>query len=317
MIKTLLLLHQILIQVRKEDVIPALQAHHSLQLHSHLLGSQLTLEMLLKAPPSNIPVLIQNNQPEWLKPIPEDDKPATLEPAWVIPTSHIPDAVNNWANALATTYQALAENLLLDKTGDMQMFMNWYCQNMGKTGLTQAELEGQAYEVVKALYPDVALSISKMKAARYHEFGLELLVPEHMWINDVYTYDISASYGISHWWFNCQKFYIADTLLTQAARYDFEDLNLLLLKGHLNHLPGSENRMLSTVVNIWDAKGYEYKHDYTIIESPRAVVFTVCNNERKIMRFNEIYKFSDGTLTNFLEALEYRVKEYKVNRLNP
>ncbi|GKF00359.1 hypothetical protein Tco_0023709, partial [Tanacetum coccineum] len=67
----------------------------------------------------------------------------------------------------------------------------------------------------------------------------------------------------------------------------------------------------------WDAKGFEYKHDYTIIDSPRAVVFLVSNNKRKIMRFNEIYKFSDGTLTNILEALDYRVKEYKVNQLNP
>ncbi|GJQ94243.1 hypothetical protein Tco_0005382 [Tanacetum coccineum] len=107
-----------------------------------------------------------------------------------------------------------------------------------------------------------ALSISKMKAARYHDFGLELLVPENMWINDVCTYDISASYG-------------------------------------------------------WDAKGYEYKHDYTIIESPCTVVFLVSNNERKIMRLNKIYKFSDGTLTNIIEALDYRVKEYKVSRLNP
>ncbi|GJV68409.1 hypothetical protein Tco_1483918 [Tanacetum coccineum] len=39
-----------------------------------------------------------------------------------------------------------------------------------------------------------ALSISKMKVARYHDFGLELLVPEHIWIDDVCTYDISASY---------------------------------------------------------------------------------------------------------------------------
>ncbi|GKB41109.1 hypothetical protein Tco_0886051 [Tanacetum coccineum] len=67
----------------------------------------------------------------------------------------------------------------------------------------------------------------------------------------------------------------------------------------------------------WDATGYEYKHDYTIIESPRAVVFPVSNTERKIMRFSEIYKFSDGTLTNILEALHYRVKEYKVNWFNP
>ncbi|GJU44358.1 hypothetical protein Tco_1201624 [Tanacetum coccineum] len=34
-------------------------------------------------------------RPEWLKPIPDDERPATPEPAWVIPTSHIPDAVNN------------------------------------------------------------------------------------------------------------------------------------------------------------------------------------------------------------------------------
>ncbi|GJX81601.1 hypothetical protein Tco_0331082 [Tanacetum coccineum] len=70
--------------------------------------------------------------PEWLKPIPEEDRPATPEPAYVIPTSHTPDA-----------------------TGDMRTFMNWYCQKMGKTELTQADLEGRAYEVVKAFYPDV------------------------------------------------------------------------------------------------------------------------------------------------------------------
>ncbi|GJX72050.1 hypothetical protein Tco_0309221 [Tanacetum coccineum] len=309
-------------------------------------------------------------RPEWLKPILDDERPATPEPAWVIPTSHIPDAENNWANALASTYQAPAENSLLEKTGDMRTFMNWYCQKVGKTELTQADFEGQAYEVVKAFYPDVvhlqfqmeechkmltdqidwanpegdqvridisrplplsgppghvtiqtqfffnkdldylrygskgcgqALSISKMKAARYHDFGLELLVPEHMWIDDVCTYDISASYGISHWWFNRQKFYIdrhtADSsrkavrthmrilsvvgikaysrygydylkeITLRRADYqeytiaekdfknlypsDFEDLNLLLLQGHLNHLSGSNKRMLSTTVNLW------------------------------------------------------------------
>nr|GEV26829.1 hypothetical protein [Tanacetum cinerariifolium] len=156
-------------------------------------------------------------RPEWLKPIPDDEGPANPEPAWVIPSSHIPDAMNNWAKALATTYQAPAENTLLEKTGDMRTFMHWYCQQMGKTELTQANFEGQAYEIVKAFYLDAvhlykgsgqALLICKMKAARYLDFGLEQLVPEHMWINEVYTYNISSSYGISHWWFNHQKFYI-------------------------------------------------------------------------------------------------------------
>ncbi|GKA43023.1 hypothetical protein Tco_0735683 [Tanacetum coccineum] len=34
-------------------------------------------------------------RPAWLKPIPEEDRPATIEPAWVIPTFHIPDAETN------------------------------------------------------------------------------------------------------------------------------------------------------------------------------------------------------------------------------
>ncbi|GKF25927.1 hypothetical protein Tco_0081821 [Tanacetum coccineum] len=32
---------------------------------------------------------------------------------------------------------------------------------------------------------------------------------------------------------------------------DFEDLNLLLLQGHLDHLPSSDKRMLSTAVKLW------------------------------------------------------------------
>ncbi|GJX90031.1 hypothetical protein Tco_0343357 [Tanacetum coccineum] len=119
-----------------------------------------------------------------------------------------------------------------------------------------------------------------------------------------------------------QEYTIAEKDLKNLYPSDFEDLNLLLLQGHLNHLPGSDKRMLSTAVNLWtrnlvirqrvedlqlgiesyqkqlnltkpgwDAKGFEYKHDYTIIESPRTVVFPV--------------------------SLDYRVKENKVNRLNP
>ncbi|GKG36218.1 hypothetical protein Tco_0443896, partial [Tanacetum coccineum] len=37
----------------------------------------------------------------------------------------------------------------------MTTFLKWYCQQVNKTMLTQADFEGQAYEVVKAFYPDV------------------------------------------------------------------------------------------------------------------------------------------------------------------
>ncbi|GJR50391.1 hypothetical protein Tco_1400912 [Tanacetum coccineum] len=296
-----------------------------------------------------------------------------------------------------TTYQAPAENSLLEKTGDMRTFMNWYCQKMGKTELTQADLEGQAYEVVKPFYPNVvhlqfqmeechkmltdqidwtnpegdqvridinrplplsgppghvtiqtqfffnhdldylrysskgsgqALLISKMKVARYHDFGLELLVPEHMWIDDVCTYDISASYGISHWWFNRQKFYI-DRHTAESSRKVVRTymciLSVVRIKAYSRY-----GLQLPERDHIAPKADHQILHDLPKRDSKTCILVTfedlkcfleLCSpsvtiNERSCgsMRFT---KFSDGTLTNIMEALDYKVKEYKVNRLNP
>ncbi|GJW64438.1 hypothetical protein Tco_0116322 [Tanacetum coccineum] len=51
------------------------------------------------------------------------------------------------------------------------------------------------------------LFISKLKAAHYPDFGLEELVPS-LWIESEREYNISAAYGISHWWFKRKEFYI-------------------------------------------------------------------------------------------------------------
>ncbi|GKC80293.1 hypothetical protein Tco_1131067 [Tanacetum coccineum] len=272
---------------------------------------------------------------DWWKPHDDDERPSTAEPAWVIPTSHIPDAVNNLANALASTYQA----------------------PVGKTELTQADFENQAYEVVKAFYPDVVYLQFQMEECHKMltdkiDWLIQKVIKSELILADLcllvvhqVMYDYLKEITLRK--ADYQEYTIAEKDFKNLYPSDFEDLNLLLLQGHLNHLPSSDKRMLSTAVNLWtrnlvirqrvedlqlgiksyqkqlnltkpgwDAKGFEYKHDYTTIESPRAVVFHVRNNERKIVRFNEIYKFSDGTLTNILEALDYRVKEYKVNRLN-
>ncbi|GJZ45009.1 hypothetical protein Tco_0592605 [Tanacetum coccineum] len=217
------------------------------------------------------------------------------------------------------------------------------------------------------------------------------------WIEEECKYDIAAMYGISHWWFQRQRFYIdrfssegdrravrthmrilsvvqievfslygynymkqiilrrADlkeyVIAERDFKYmylnDFEDLYLLNLQGHLNHLSPKDKKILTTAVNLWtknmvirqrvedfqlwiesyqtqlnltkprwDAKGFEYKHDFTVIDSPRAITFRDKYEVQMIMRFNEIHKFSDGTLHQIDEALDYRVKEFRVNRRN-
>ncbi|GJV00559.1 hypothetical protein Tco_1329829 [Tanacetum coccineum] len=312
--------------------------------------------------------------------------------------------IKPFASALTSTYAPPPENSLLAQTGDMATFIDWYCKRQGITELTQKDLEGPAYEIVKVFHPNVihlqfqmeeyhkfltdqvndailmynvskplplggevghvkiqpdffnkdleylryghkigrpALSISKIKAAYYPDVGLEQMVPDQMWIEDECKYDIAAMYGISHWWFQRQRFYIEGDhrvvrthmrilsvvqievfflyrydymkkiVLRQADlkeyiiaerdfKYlypsDFEDLYLLSLQGHLNHLSPEDKKILTIDVNLW-TRNLVIRH-------------------RMIMRFNEIHKFSDGTLQQIDEALDYRVKEFKVNRMN-
>ncbi|GKB82733.1 hypothetical protein Tco_0949628 [Tanacetum coccineum] len=196
------------------------------------------------------------------------------------------DVENNWASMLVSTYEPPAENSLLAKTGDMTTFMN--CLPLPLGGLPgHVTIQTQFFFNKDLDYlrygnkgSKPVQSISKMKAAYYLDFALELLVPEQMWIDDVCTYDKSAEYGISHWWFNRQKFYINIHDSLSRRREVITHMRILSVRVEDFQL-GIENyqKQLNLTKPGWDAKGFEFKHDYTIIDSPRAVVFPVDNNE--------------------------------------
>ncbi|GJU58207.1 hypothetical protein Tco_1235973 [Tanacetum coccineum] len=88
----------------------------------------------------------------WFKPIPESERPATPEPEWTIPPNDFPEPENNWANTYATTYQVPAENRLQRKTYDIGSFIKWFCRRTGKKKLCKADLEGPAFNLVKAFH---------------------------------------------------------------------------------------------------------------------------------------------------------------------
>ncbi|GJU94325.1 hypothetical protein Tco_1319081 [Tanacetum coccineum] len=77
-----------------------------------------------------------------------------------------------------------------------------------------------------------ALSISKLKAARYLDFGLEELVPS-LWVESERDYDISAAYGITHWWFSRKKLYInkhSEPSDREAVRSQMRILSVIRVK---------------------------------------------------------------------------------------
>ncbi|GJX52635.1 gypsy type transposase, partial [Tanacetum coccineum] len=119
---------------------------------------------------------------------------------------------------------------------------------------------------------------------------------------------------------NRKEYTIAENDFKDLYPSDFEDLYLLILQGHLNHLPPRDKKILSICRQHMDKefgtkkRGLEFMHDYKVLDSSRAVVFRDKYGMHMIMRFKKIHKFSDGTLQQIDEALDYQVKEFKVNK---
>ncbi|GKC02133.1 retrovirus-related pol polyprotein from transposon TNT 1-94 [Tanacetum coccineum] len=77
------------------------------------------------------------------------------EPEWTIPPNDFPEPENNWANTYATTYQVPTENKLQRKTYDIGSFIKWFCRQTGKKKICKADLEGPAFNLVKAFHKNI------------------------------------------------------------------------------------------------------------------------------------------------------------------
>ncbi|GJW39727.1 hypothetical protein Tco_0065572 [Tanacetum coccineum] len=177
-----------------------------------------------------------DNAEVYIAVLPKDERELLLKQIWKV---KLMKSLN-----LSTRISFIFSFRWKSVTRCLQIRLTELIQKVIKSGLILANL------CLSVVYQgsEQALSISKMKAARYHDFGLELLVPEHMWINDVCTYDISASYGISHWWFNRQKFYI-DRHTAESSR-----------KVVITH-----TRILSVVrIKAYSRYGYDYLKEITL-----------------------------------------------------
>ncbi|GJV80339.1 hypothetical protein Tco_1516209 [Tanacetum coccineum] len=157
-------------------------------------------------------------------------------------------------------------------------------------------------------------------------------VRSHMRILSVVSVKVFEKYGYNYLReiilrrADYQEYKISEKDFKNLHPNDFEDLFLLNIQEKLNHLPKTDKTSLHTAVNMWirnlvirnrvgdlqlgiesyqtkvnlerpnwDAADYYFKEDYTIVPKPRAVVYRDRNNQRKLMRLNELHKFSDGT----------------------
>ncbi|GJU84131.1 hypothetical protein Tco_1291677 [Tanacetum coccineum] len=230
-------------------------------------------------------------RPDWLKPIPEQERPELPKPDWAVPMNDLSKIENNWANAMHWELK-LSKADLEDQIDLVNPKGNRVVPNVCKS----LPLVGPPGD--KERRND--LSISKLKAAYYPDFRLKELVLS-LWIESEREYDISTAYGISHWRFKRKDFYITrysapsdhrvvrshikilsvvslktfprygytflSEIVLRRADYkeykiseadfknlhpnDFKDLYLLHLQGKLNHLSGADKVHLFNAVNLW------------------------------------------------------------------
>ncbi|GJU15371.1 hypothetical protein Tco_1143337 [Tanacetum coccineum] len=168
-------------------------------------------------------------RPDWLKLIPEEDRPSTLEPDW---------------------------------TGDISSFINWFYKRIGKKKLSKADLEGPAFKHDYDI--SVAYGIShwwfkckEFYIIRHNAPSDRSTVKSYMRILSVvslktyerYRYTFLKEIVLRRDDYN--KYKISEADFKNIHPNDFENLYLVYLQGQLNHLSGVDKVHLFNAVNLW------------------------------------------------------------------
>nr|GEW94079.1 hypothetical protein [Tanacetum cinerariifolium] len=237
-------------------------------------------------------------------PTKKEERYATPEPVWSIPSSDMPVPKNNWASALASTYSPPLEDSLLAQTGDIAMFMDRFCKRQRINELKPQDLEGPAFNLVKVFRPNVI-------HLQYQTKECHKLLTDSM-DDSILKHNVSKPLPLCGPPGQMKAAYYPDFGLEQMVliRYGLKRSASMILLLCMVFLTGGSKDNDSTLIDT---------HLRVIAELLGLISVTFWDRYevQMIMRFNEIHKFSDITLHQINEALDYRFKEFKVNQMNP
>nr|GEV89780.1 hypothetical protein [Tanacetum cinerariifolium] len=128
--------------------------------------------------------------------------------------------------------------------------------DMRKTGGNHS-VKKKDHQLLNLLRPSLLLICQMLRTTGLQRWLQPIEVRKHMRILSVVIIKAFSRYGYDYLSeivlrrADFQEHTIAEKDFKNLYLSDFEDLNLILLQGHLDHLPGSDKRMLSTAVKLW------------------------------------------------------------------
>nr|GFB28618.1 hypothetical protein [Tanacetum cinerariifolium] len=258
--------------------------------------------------------LVQTSQhPKWFS---QPRRPPTPDRDW---NKTLPAAQGNaqsWISALAKKTDARSSfNELLDTLID---FSNFIMNRLGVDTLTPDLLAGPTYELMWGSW-SFLLGAETLAVLRFYGFA----------VNQEFALDVYSKrriiaiteLKIVEWqnykhldWISVRRdddkiYKFKEGDLKRLRLQDIEDM-LLLLRRMEDLQLGVESYQKR--LNLTKPETYrsdlKRREAYTAYSNPRGFIYQNKDKKNRLMRINELYKFSDGTLNDVRNALDDRLK---------
>nr|GEW46701.1 putative mitochondrial protein [Tanacetum cinerariifolium] len=146
------------------------------------------------------------------------------------------------------------------------------------------------------------------------------LIPDNRGRREPIDYDKHALWGVSHWGRKRQQFYgfainRESALDVYSKRRIIAVTNLKIMEWHsYKHLDWISKRLNLTKPDTYRSD-LKRKEAYTAYSNPRGFIYQNKDKKNRLIRIDELHKFSDGTLNDVRTALNYRLKGIRMQYL--
>nr|GEW71290.1 hypothetical protein [Tanacetum cinerariifolium] len=248
------------------------------------------------------PIVQTSQHPEWFS---QPRKPPTPDHDWNITLPAIQGNAQSWVSTLAKQKDARSSfNELLDTPID---FSNFIMNQLGVDTLTSELLAGPTYELMRG-------SCNNLTELEYHlEEVYKATTDQLDWVNpegQQYPHNLLQPLPL-----------IPDNRgdFKRLRLQDIEDMLLLLVQRKLFNLTVEERFAFNKRLNLTKPDTYrsdlKRREAFTAYSYPRGFSYQNKDKKNKLMRIDELHKFSDGMLNDVRNALDDRLKGIRMQYL--
>nr|GEY34475.1 hypothetical protein [Tanacetum cinerariifolium] len=155
-------------------------------------------------------------------------------------------------------------------------------------------------------------SIMKTKAARYEIKGIKDMVPK-LWSTIKHAYDKYAFMGIKHWGERCKLWYrYQKKIMVKRSDHleDIKDMLLLAVQHKLFHLDGSDIVDFIVALRMFTRTLILKRRVKDLQLGVERIVYEDLDKQKKVLRSDGLYKFSDVTLKSVRNEIHHRVLDF-------